>query len=119
MTDKTEHSGASVIQNQGSTARDHLANERTFLAWVRTSLGVVGLGVVVVKLVAEDAVVTELAGLIFIALGVVGLAYSLTRYRRVADHLQNGLFPIARVGPWALTAVALLVAAVATLMILR
>ncbi|KAI8611606.1 hypothetical protein BC830DRAFT_1053140, partial [Chytriomyces sp. MP71] len=31
--------------NTGSTARDHLANERTFLAWSRTGLGFVGLGV--------------------------------------------------------------------------
>jgi len=114
---KPERRGA--IPNEGSTARDHLANERTFLAWVRTSLGVVGLGVVVVKLVADDAALTEIAGLIFIALGVVGLGYSLTRYRRVARYLQEGYFPIARVGPWALTAVALLVALVATLMITR
>jgi putative membrane protein len=28
---------------------DHLANERTFLAWIRTSLGLMGFGFVVVK----------------------------------------------------------------------
>ena len=28
---------------------DHLANDRTFLAWVRTSLGIMGLGFIVVK----------------------------------------------------------------------
>lgn len=28
-----------VVKNLGSTARDHLANERTFLAWARTGLG--------------------------------------------------------------------------------
>jgi putative membrane protein len=28
---------------------DHLANERTFLAWVRTSISVIGLGFVVAK----------------------------------------------------------------------
>ena len=36
-----------VVENLESTARDHLANERTFLAWVRTALGLVGLGVVI------------------------------------------------------------------------
>src|SRR5688500_10476022 len=30
-------------------ARDHLANERTFLAWIRTSLAIIGLGFVIVK----------------------------------------------------------------------
>jgi putative membrane protein len=29
--------------------RDHLANERTFLAWIRTSIAVVGLGFVVAR----------------------------------------------------------------------
>ena len=28
---------------------DHLANERTFLAWIRTSVGLMGFGFVVVK----------------------------------------------------------------------
>jgi putative membrane protein len=28
---------------------DHLANERTFLAWVRTAIGIMGLGFVLVK----------------------------------------------------------------------
>lgn len=30
--------------------RDHLANERTFLAWMRTALGLIGLGFVVARL---------------------------------------------------------------------
>lgn len=31
--------------NTGSVARDHLASERTFLAWMRTGLGFVALGI--------------------------------------------------------------------------
>ena len=38
---------SSVVPNSGSTARDHLANERTFLAWARTGLTFVGLGVAI------------------------------------------------------------------------
>lgn len=33
--------------NSGSVARDHLASERTFLAWIRTGLGFVALGIAV------------------------------------------------------------------------
>lgn len=33
-----------IVKNAGSCARDHLANERTFLAWARTGLGYVGAG---------------------------------------------------------------------------
>lgn len=33
-----------------SSIRDHLANERTFLAWVRTALGLIGLGFVLARM---------------------------------------------------------------------
>ena len=39
-----------VLQNKGSVARDHLASERTFLAYVRTSLGMASAGVALVQL---------------------------------------------------------------------
>jgi uncharacterized membrane protein YidH (DUF202 family) len=35
------------LQNEGSVARDHLASERTFLAWLRTSLSLVSIGMYV------------------------------------------------------------------------
>lgn len=34
-----------VLENKGSVARDHLASERTYLAYVRTSLACAGAGV--------------------------------------------------------------------------
>jgi len=36
-----------VFKNTGSTARDHLASERTYLAWLRTGLGFIALGIAV------------------------------------------------------------------------
>ncbi|KAL9091015.1 MAG: hypothetical protein Q9159_001641 [Coniocarpon cinnabarinum] len=36
-----------TLANSGSTARDHLASERTLLAWLRTGLGFVALGLAV------------------------------------------------------------------------
>lgn len=36
-----------TYDNTGSVARDHLASERTFLAWIRTGLGFVALGIAV------------------------------------------------------------------------
>ncbi len=33
-----------------SRVRDHLANERTYLAWMRTSVALMGFGVVIVRL---------------------------------------------------------------------
>jgi uncharacterized membrane protein YidH (DUF202 family) len=36
-----------VLKNTGSVARDHLASERTYLAWIRTGLGFVALGIAI------------------------------------------------------------------------
>lgn len=36
-------------KKQGNPPSDHLANERTFLAWIRTSVGIMAFGFVVVK----------------------------------------------------------------------
>lgn len=38
-----------MTKNTPQKVNDHLANERTFLAWIRTSLGIMGFGFVVVK----------------------------------------------------------------------
>ena len=38
-----------ILNNSGSTARDHLANERTYLAWVRTSLALIGASIGLLK----------------------------------------------------------------------
>ena len=38
---------APVYKNTGSVARDHLASERTYLAWTRTGLGFVALGIAI------------------------------------------------------------------------
>ncbi|GAA5846231.1 hypothetical protein JCM9279_005867 [Rhodotorula babjevae] len=38
------------LENRGSVARDHLASERTFLAWLRTSLGLASIGIAITQL---------------------------------------------------------------------
>lgn len=41
-TDTFPYWGERLLENSGSTARDHLSNIRTYLAWVRTALAAVG-----------------------------------------------------------------------------
>ncbi|GAA5801251.1 hypothetical protein HPULCUR_006696 [Helicostylum pulchrum] len=41
----TRFSTSFMLENKAATARDHLANERTFLAWLRTSLSLITVGV--------------------------------------------------------------------------
>ena len=105
------------IPNEGSTARDHLANERTFLAWVRTALGVIGLGVALEKLV--DTGLAALGGVALIIYGIVILLYALLRYRRVESALIEGRFLPARRGPILIGALGLVLSVGAMLFVLR
>lgn len=45
-----EKYGTLELENKGSVARDHLALERTFLAWLRTSLSFASIGIAVTQL---------------------------------------------------------------------
>ena len=51
-----------ILQNKGSVARDHLASERTFLAYVRTSLGMASAGVALVQLFTMADLVSKSTG---------------------------------------------------------
>jgi putative membrane protein len=99
-----------VVPNVDSTARDHLANERTFLAWVRTALGFIGLGLVIDKLTETHSPLVLATGFVLVAYGAVVLVYAIVRYERVARLLQAKQFRVAKRGPWVLGLFALLVA---------
>lgn len=90
---------SSIVRNQGSTARDHLANERTFLAWLRTALGLVGLGVLLEKIEFAGSTAARIAALASVGFGALALLYSVYRYEQVARHLSGGTFPVAKRGP--------------------
>ncbi|KAH6724151.1 hypothetical protein BKA61DRAFT_566740 [Leptodontidium sp. MPI-SDFR-AT-0119] len=116
------------ISNTGSVARDHLANERTFLSWTRTGLGFVALGVALAKLDALEALSPSLLSLnpsspspspspsqshgdmkipsaALVGSGTGCLSYGTIRYFRSLKLLQRGLFRpnVAGIGLVALT----------------
>jgi putative membrane protein len=83
---------------------DHLANERTFLAWIRTSVAIMGFGFVVVKfslfikqisLLADTQVVlpgkgySSEIGTLLVGLGVFIALFSYLRYRNTEKQLIN------------------------------
>ena len=96
-------------QHPDSRVRDHLANERTFLAWVRTSLGLVGVGFVLARMsvflrqlsiVGESAPRSVLGGsheflitgVIFLLLGIVTCVGSCWTYQKSRAAIDAGQY---------------------------
>ncbi len=88
-----------------STASDHLANERTYLAWVRTSISVIVFGFVVAKFgitlreflrvqekVGQQVGMSLAIGMAFMLFGIFMAAASLVRYHRTRRNLDEGHF---------------------------
>ena len=78
--------------NTGSTARDHLANERTYLAWHRTGISVAALGVAVAKFAPNRGGHAVAAGFILIAAGLLVSLSGTFRYRVVGRQIESGEF---------------------------
>ncbi|KAJ9049237.1 hypothetical protein DSO57_1026741 [Entomophthora muscae] len=87
---------SSVVENKGSTARDHLANERTFLAWLRTSLSLTMLGVAFTQLAKlgpnEGLIKAAVIGALFCALGIIFAIAGIYRYFANQYYLKKGKF---------------------------
>ena len=83
-------------------ARDHLANERTFLAWVRTGIAIVVFGFAIGRFAVaihqfmggeeRTAGLTVWLGTVAIIGGVLLTLAGLIRYRRTYNHLEKGEF---------------------------
>lgn len=78
-----------------SRIRDHLANERTYLAWMRTTIALMGFGVVIARLrslLAAGTVGTgqgRLLGLIFTAIGLFTILLSTQHYFAVGENIDR------------------------------
>jgi putative membrane protein len=101
----------SLSEKFGSRTRDHLSNERTFLAWIRTTLALIGLGFLLARLglfleystngglplaraeegshVGHEFVINGLAVLL---LGVVLAGWSGWLYRRTALQIESDTY---------------------------
>lgn len=96
-------------QNEKNTfdkSREHLANERTFLAWIRTSIALMSFGFVIVKftlflkeisLLIETKDVSSkgyssMVGVIMVALGVILSLLAFIRYKKYEKQLNNNSY---------------------------
>ncbi|CAP69340.1 uncharacterized protein PODANS_1_10040 [Podospora anserina S mat+] len=97
------------LENKGSVARDHLALERTFLAWLRTSLAFASIGIAITQLFRLN---TSLAdddhqsytlrhlgkplGSTFLAVSILILFLGYNRYLESQAWVIKGKFPASR-----------------------
>jgi putative membrane protein len=88
--------------------RLHLANERTFLAWVRTSIGIMALGFVVEKfsifvksvailsgrqvLLSGSSKHSSILGVFLVALGGMMGLLAFIRYKKVERQIDEDLY---------------------------
>jgi putative membrane protein len=93
-----------MVENS-NRARDHLANKRTFLAWVRTSVAIVVFGFAIGRFAIAIRQLTEFQGqaskttglsvwmgMNAILAGVVMMVAGLVRYRKTRTQLDEGKF---------------------------
>ena len=105
-------------------ASEHLDNERTFLAWVRTDVALISLGFVVSRLSptlsAAGAVNasrifsrTQPVGIVLIVFGALVTVFAALRYDQVNRQIEAGLVKPDRGLVWIVTLIIVLLSAAA------
>ncbi|KAI8676960.1 DUF202 domain-containing protein [Fusarium sp. Ph1] len=101
------------LENKGSVARDHLAIERTFLAWLRTSLSFASIGIAVTQLFRLNTSLDgggidatknmdtlrqmgKPLGTTFLGISILTLFLGYKRYFQSQHWVMQGKFPASR-----------------------
>lgn len=94
-------------QKKPTNTNEHLANERTFLAWIRTSIGIMAFGFVVVKfslfvkqltlILGKPQIIHQkgysaIMGIMLVAVGAVSSIMAYLRYKKVAKQIDTNEF---------------------------
>ena len=94
-------------EKQQGNITDHLANERTFLAWIRTSIGIMAFGFVVVKfslfikqisiILGKENIVqsrgySAIVGIVLVAVGTAMAVLSYIRFKQTEKQLKAGFY---------------------------
>ena len=104
---KTENKLMGTELTKKEDAREHLANERTLLAWIRTSIAIMAFGFVVVKfslfirqitlLLGKEAIIPQhgyssVIGIFLVFIGAIVLALAYAKYYQTEKQLSNESF---------------------------
>ena len=103
MQDKPDRNGSPKVRNR----RVHMANERTFLAWIRTSIGIMAFGFVVEKFalflkqisyfLGKEGPVpppgySSFFGIFLVVLGTLMGVLSFIRYKKVERQIDEDTY---------------------------
>lgn len=105
-------------QKPPSRQREHQANERTFLAWLRTSLSLIGFGFAISRFglflqqfqigqvpLNDPFVNSQQLGIGLVIFGIAVILLAAWRYSQVFSQIERGNYRASRRTIWVLTAV--------------
>jgi len=112
MSEMLEDKDSVKVRNR----RVHMANERTFLAWIRTSIGIMALGFVVQKfalfvkqmsLILENADIentlppshgySAIVGIFLVGLGTLMVLLAFVRYKKVERQIDEDTYQLSSI----------------------
>ncbi len=113
---KPEHS--SLPTRPPSRQREHQANERTFLAWLRTSIALIGFGFAIARFglflrqfetgqapLKDPFINSQDLGIGLVVFGIAIIVLAAWRYSQVFSQIERGDFRPSRRAIWVLTAI--------------
>jgi putative membrane protein len=104
--------------------REHQANERTFLAWLRTSIALIGFGFAIARfglfirqlnytLTKQESspnpfFTSETLGICLVIFGIITIALAAWRYNQVFWQIERGNYRPSRFAVWVMTGVVMI-----------
>lgn len=101
--------------------REHQANERTFLAWLRTSVALIGFGFAIARfglflrqlssavthqeMPTNSVLTSENLGISLVVFGIAVIALAAWRYNQVFQQIERGDYRPSRFTVWIMTGV--------------
>ena len=107
-----------IHPNRPSRQREHQANERTFLAWLRTSIALIGFGFAIARFglflkqfeadqapLKDPFINSQDLGIGLVIFGITIIVLAAWRYSQVFSQIERGDFRPSRRAIWILTAI--------------
>jgi putative membrane protein len=110
MKEKTQ-----VPTEDSKYIQQHLANERTFLAWIRTAIAITGIGFLIINLHIKSShhslsnMAVQMIGTLSVVTGVCTVVFATISYFQKARQINEQTFRTARFLIWFLALLVLFV----------